>query len=356
MQRRSVPGVVVRQPLGLDLGHVDIRRAFRLAGLAGEAEVQHLMHAGRRELFLRQGSGQRRPERVGPAAGRMLLVHGGVIGGAHGSGHALAADARAVAHLDGSREPALGREIQFGVDGERPVIAAPPEIPGQVGSVHDLARIQDVPRVERPLEFQEPLVDPVAEQPAVVPATRDPVAMLARHGTAMIHHQPEDLVGDRRHLPHARRVFQVDHRAHVQAADRGVAVIAAVRVVLLEDFAKAFQETPHAFDRHRRVLHESDRLVVSLHRHQDAEGFLPDAPDLGLPGRVPDRQIAVADPPGREQGLQPLQLRGDFRLALAVILDDQHRLRVAVHPVELVRERRIGAGVVENELVDQLRR
>ena len=74
----------------------------------------------------------------------------------------------------------------------------------------------------------------------------------------------EDLVGDLDHVTNARSLFEVDHRAHVQAADRGVAVVAAVRIVLAQDLSEAAQEPRHLLERHRRVFDKGDRLVIAL--------------------------------------------------------------------------------------------
>ena len=324
----------MREPLVLDLGHVDVRGALRLAGLAGQAKVEHAVHAFRGELFRRQDAGEGGAQGIRPPASRVLLVHRGVVGGAHGPGHALAANPRAVAHLDRAGEAPLGREIELGLDRLGPVVGPPAQVLGQIGRIDDLAGVEDVLRIQRKLQLEEAPVDRIPEQPLVVAAAGNAIPVFAGHRASVIHHDEEDLVGDLRHLADFGWTLEIDHRTHVQAPDRGMPVVPAVRVVPLQYVAKLPQEPPHLFDRHGGVLHEGDRLVVALDRHQDSESFLPHVPDLGLLRGIGDRQVAVTRAGRLERSPQVIQLGNDFGLALAVVLDDHHGLRIAFDPIE----------------------
>ena len=133
-QRRAVLLVVVRQKLVLDLGQIDVRGALALAAFALQAQVEHVVHALGGELLRRQRSRQSGAQRVGAAARRVLLVERGVIGGAHRAHFALAAHARAVAHLDRPRETALARKIEVRFDLDRLVVGAPAQVVGQLRS------------------------------------------------------------------------------------------------------------------------------------------------------------------------------------------------------------------------------
>ena len=114
-QRQAVDRVVVVQELVLHLGHVHVGRALRLAALALQAEVHHLVEALAREVGRGHLARQHRAQRVGAPAGGVLLVAGGHVRGAHRALELLAADPDAVAHLDRGREAALRREVEQGL-------------------------------------------------------------------------------------------------------------------------------------------------------------------------------------------------------------------------------------------------
>src|SRR5207248_6825599 len=95
----AVPRLVVRQEFDLHARHVHTGGAFALAPLAGNAELERLLHG-----FLALGPElprQREAQGVGTAAGEMDLVARGAVGRAHRAGVELAAVAVVVAHLDG---------------------------------------------------------------------------------------------------------------------------------------------------------------------------------------------------------------------------------------------------------------
>ena len=189
----------------------------------------------------------------------------------HRSDIAFAAHARAVAHLDRLSEAALFRKVELRLDMDRLVVGAVAQVFGQFRSVDDLAWVQNVLRIPQVLEFEQAAINLVAEEPAVVFRARDTVAVLAAHRSAMLHHKLEDLVSNLGHLGDLRRIFQIDHRAYVQAADRCVAVVAALGVVLVEYAREATQERWQFFQRYCGVFYESDRLVIPPYAHHDAE-------------------------------------------------------------------------------------
>ena len=111
-----------------------------------------------------------------------------------------------------------------------------------------------------------------------------PVAVLAGVGALVAAHQLGRLLGDRAHA-HRAVALHVEHRAHVQAAHRGVRVPGALGAVLAEDLGQLRGVLGQVLERHRAVLDEGHRLPVALHRHHDVEPRLAHVPERLLPRR-----------------------------------------------------------------------
>src|SRR5439155_9848077 len=108
MAKRPRPALVVEmQELRLQFRQVYIARTFRLAGLAQEAQVEHVVDPAAPQLLERLFAGQRQAQGIGPATRAVLLVARRPERRAHGPALQLAASARAVAHLDRAHESFL---------------------------------------------------------------------------------------------------------------------------------------------------------------------------------------------------------------------------------------------------------
>ena len=162
--RHAVGIVAVLLPLGLEPGHVHVRGALALAGLAGEAEIHH-----GRELRPRPGVGRRRigerlAEHVGPGPGRVLLVERRHVARAHRS-----AGRRGFAALPHARALLRRPEDAAGL-GEAKQRLVPrlnlarqdPQLRVHRRGVDDLAGIEDPLRIEGPLHAAEKRVALVA--------------------------------------------------------------------------------------------------------------------------------------------------------------------------------------------------
>ena len=125
-----------------------------------------------------------------------------------------------------------------------------------------------------------------AEHRLVKLRAHQPVAVLARMRALVFADHREGLFGDRPHLFDLELLLQVEHRPHMQAADRGVRVPGAVGAVLLEDAGQAVGVVGEIFEPHRAVFEKRDRLSVALHRHHDVEALRADLPDRLLEGGV----------------------------------------------------------------------
>ena len=339
-QGKAVGLVVVVQELVLQLGHVHVGRALRLAPLALEAQVHHLVEAPARELGLRDFPRQHRAQGVGAAAGRVLLVVGDHVRGAHGALERLAAHADPVAHLDGRREPALLGEIEEGRGLPGAIRRPVAQVLGDGGAGHDVAGIQPVLRVEGPLQLAEGLHDGGPVHLLQIGAARAPVAVLAGDRPVELPHQVEDLVGDGLHLVQAARGLEIDDGADVQAAHRAVPVVGAHRVVLGEDLLEARHELGQVSGLDAGVLHEGDGLLVPLHAEEKAEPGLAELPDGLLLARIQGHGRRVAEALALAQRLQGLDLGAHLGLAVPRVLHDEDGLGIALHEAHALRRAR----------------
>ena len=233
----------------------------------------------------------------------MLLVARHAVGRAHGAGIELAAVAVVVAHLDGRRETAaavLGadlvlRPVEPRVQGGRLVVGFEPE---QAAVVHlrrgdDLAGIHEALRIERLLDLAEGARQPRAVHGLDPFGAHETVAVLAGVRALVFLDQRARFLGDRAHLLGAVLRAQVQHGAHVQAADRRVGIERAARAVLREHLRQALGVIGEMLERHGAVLDERHGFAVALHRHHDVEAGLADLPHVALPGCVDDLDDAA---------------------------------------------------------------
>ena len=147
-RRKPVAAPVMVQELDLHPRHVDAGRAFAPAALARDAQIHRLAHVFRDERIGSELARQGQAQRVGAAAGQVLLVAGGAKGRAHHRGVALAAGAVVVAHLDRAGEAAPFRPVERGRNRQRPVVGPVAEQAAVVHlrGPHDLAGVEQARR------------------------------------------------------------------------------------------------------------------------------------------------------------------------------------------------------------------
>ena len=219
------------QHLDLHPRHIDARRAFAPAGLAGDAERHRLGERVRGHRVRPELAGEREPERVRPPARQMLLLARRAKARAHHARIEGTAGAVVVAHLDRAQEPAeragmggpvehrgktLRRRVARAVAKEAPII--------HPRRIDDAVRVEERARVERLLHGCESRRDPRPEHRLVELAPRDAVAVLAAVAPFVFANQGKTFLGDRAHRRDIARILEVEHRADMQAADRGVRV------------------------------------------------------------------------------------------------------------------------------------
>ena len=333
-ERQAAPGLVLVQELDLHPRHVHPGRAFAPAALAADAELHGAGHVVGGERIGPKLAGEREPQRVGAPARQVPLPPGRPEGGAHHAGVGLAAGAVVVAHLRRAEEAArpVGPVERRG---ERSRGVARPEAEERAvvhpGRANDLAGIEEAPGVEGVLHLLEGAHERRPEHALVELRTDDAVAMLAGMAALVFAHHGEGFLRNGAHGGRALGPLQVQHRAHMQEADRGVGVPGAGRAVLLEDARQPVGEIAQILQRHGAVLDEGDRLALGLHRHDDVEPRLAHAPDAGLERRIggPDDGARVAQIAHRVvERIQPGAQRGPVP---AGEFDQQQRVRSSLH-------------------------
>ena len=187
------------QDLDLHARHVDAGRAFALAGLAGDAEIERVTHFVGGERVLAELTGKRESETVGAAAGDMLLVGCDAVGRAHHAGLRLSASAIVVAHLGGAEEPAPIGPIQPCVQRQRRIARLEAEQAAVVhpGRIDDLAGIERAFGIEGFFDLPERANQLRSEHALVKLGAHQPVAMLAGMGTLVALDQLHRFLSDR---------------------------------------------------------------------------------------------------------------------------------------------------------------
>ena len=278
--------------LDLHARHVDAGGAFAPAGLAGDAELERLRHLVRGQRVGAELARDREAQRIGAAAGDVALVAGDAVARAHDAAGERAAGAVVVAHLDRALETAagagIGRPVEPRIDLVGVVIRRVTEQRAVVEfrRIDDLARIEAVVRIEARLDLLERAHQLRPEHLVVEFRAHDAVAVLARMRALVGLHHVEGFLGDRAHRLDVVLEPQVEHRPHMQAADRGVRIPGAAGAVLLEDGGEPRGVVREMLERHRAVLDERDRFALLLHRHHDVEAGGAHLGDGGLQGGI----------------------------------------------------------------------
>ena len=127
--------------------------------------------------------------------------------------------------------------------------------------------------IERVLDLLEGAHEARAEHRLVELGAHQPVAVLARMRALVLADHRKRFLGDRPHLLDLELLLDVQHRADMQAADRGVGVPGAVGAVLFEDPGQPLGVFGEVFEAHRAIFEKRDRFAVALHRHHDVEAL-----------------------------------------------------------------------------------
>ena len=356
--RRSVAVEIPLQELRLDARHVDGRRAFALAGLAAEAQIQDVVHVRGPEFFLRDPVRHGVAQGVGPSARGILLLPRGHVAGAHRARIQLAAHARAVAHLDRAGQPVIGAPVELRGPGLGFVVRAEAQIFRGQGRVHDLPRIQQALRVEQAFDVPQGLVQLGREQGLVVVAAGQSVPVLTAHDPVELARQRQAVLAGQAQVFHPARGLQVQQRPHVQASGRGVGVHGGGRHVR-EQLAVG-QDLGHVFRQmlrgHADVFDAGERLVLAALPHEQIQAGLAQFPYLFLLRGIGDDRNRTAPLALPHAVRQAVQFGLDFPFVNAVELGEQHGRRIALREEEALLPARLRPRQIHQLLVQQFGR
>ena len=105
----------------------------------------------------------------------------------------------------------------------------------ELGRAHDLAGIEQALGIEPVLDLLERVHEPRPEHLLVKLRAHDAIAMFTRMGALVGTHECERLLGEGAHRLYILVEPQVEHRPHMQAADRRMRVPGAAGAVLRKD-------------------------------------------------------------------------------------------------------------------------
>ena len=270
------------------LRHVDAGRALAPAPLARYAERQRIPHRLRCQRIGAKLPRNRQPQRIRPAARYVLFVTRRAIARTHRARIELAAVAVVVAHLDGLGEPLCGvaagarRAQRFG----RRVVVHVPVAPVECRCDRDHA-IPGRIAIQRAVGLPRRLDD----LPGIHQAAR---------------------IEQRLDLGKRLRDARTEERRDPFAADETVAVLARIGALVFTNELGGFLGDRAHLDRSFRLTHVEDRTNM-----QGADRCM----------RIPRPFGAVA----REDFGQPPRVLGEMLEGHRAVLDERHRLAVALH-------------------------
>ncbi len=183
--------VITMQELCFEFRHIDVTGALRLACLALQTQIHHVVDPALAQkrprllvslspcLLVSLGlSDQSQAQSVRPAAGAVALVARGPERRAHRAALCLPANSRAVAQLNRAEETFLPRIVEDRF--RRLRVGNIAQVLGHRGGIDDLAWVEQVVRIEGALHLPEGFVNHRAEHLAAPFAARQAVAVFAR--------------------------------------------------------------------------------------------------------------------------------------------------------------------------------
>ena len=230
---REPPLVVVREELGLVGGHVDVDRAFALAALAREAEVERVLDALVAASRLPSDFAlQQLPQQMRAAARGVLLLARDHVARAHRAALVLAAraDTDAAQRRAGEAEPWSSGNRKCVSGCGRLVVGAETQVSCGWRASISLPGFILRSRIPERLELAERLHQLLAEHLRQQRGARLAVAVLAGERAAVSDDDVGGAVDEFAELQDARLGLQVEVDAHVDAALAEVAVERAVVV------------------------------------------------------------------------------------------------------------------------------
>jgi len=126
-------------------------------------------------------------------------------------------------------------------------------------------------------------------------ARHDAIAVLAAHRAAEAEHQSQHALTDAPQGAHTLALLQIQNRADVQTASRGMGIDSALGMMVSQNLFDLAHEVAKAFHGHRAILDEGCGAGRLRTRIQNPQTHLADVPNAGLIfGRLGNQQ-EIAD-------------------------------------------------------------
>ena len=281
--RPQLPAICTVQHLGLVLSHVDARGAVRRARLAGQAQVEGVVHLGRGPAAGDERAVRHLLQHPRAPAGGVLLVLRRQVRRAHepaGRGAVRPALADADAAVQRGRQVAgVVREREAVTVGQQRAGPRAAQVGVQRARADEHAGVEQVARVEEVLER--------AEQVDRLRRVHDREQLGAGATVAVLPGQRAAVRRDeRRGVGHERAqrgagALQRDVEAQVDAPVAEVPVREPVHPVRRHERLELAQVRAQPLGRHRRVLEPGPRLLARRRPPAEAGAVLADPPHRG---------------------------------------------------------------------------
>ena len=352
------------QSLNLHARHIHARWAFALAALAGNAQ----RHGGGdfipRQSIRPQLTRERQAQRIGAPASQMLFIACCAIGWAHDIGIKLPAGAIVVAHLNRAQQAAeragIVRPIQYGRYRRIGGVIWP--IAKQAAIIHarracDAIGVEQGARIKSVLHFFKGSDDAIPKHRAMEFRPHNAITMFTGMAALIRAHQREAFLGDGAHFLNVRAILHVQHRPHMQAANRRMRIPGALGAVLGENLIQPFGVIRQIIQTDRAIFNEGNRFPITLHGHHDIQARFAHFRNRGLKAGIGRAYHQAGMAQIRHHFIQPRQIAEQRAIFLAVEFHNQQTIRFAnQHPVNRGAIDRDGTPQIDHGAIHQFHR
>lgn len=213
-----------------------------------------------------------------------------------------------------------------------------------------------MPRVERLLDVPERRGQLLAEHLLGPEAAHDAIAMLSRVRAAKLQDQVRHVFGDGIEALHPLPGLEIDHRADVEAADAGVAVVASFIAMSFHELVETADILGQLLRRNRRVFYEGQWLGRSRDVHHQAEARLSHRPHLPLVRRGQHARRRIAEGGTLEALIERVQPGHDLLFGVARELDHEDVTGIVLQETEVASEAERAPGFADDHFADVLDR
>ena len=223
-------------PFSFEAGDVDVGRAFRFAGFAGEAEVHDALHLLVVPcVHALAGFGEHLTQHVRARARGVLFVARRHVTGTHGTAHEVrfAAFADAVAFLGGAKDALSGVKVEECFIFRRRVVGPVAQRRIHRRGINNFPGIEHAVGIEGFFDAPHHRVTFRPDHEGDELATEAAIAVFAREGAAIFLNQGGDISRNAPEKAHAFRGLEVKERASMELTGAGMSIVNAADAVFI---------------------------------------------------------------------------------------------------------------------------